>query len=240
MVQALLLLLLLGRGPAFAQGNVQEWSATPKNSETTNEVPPAPSEEAGPATDDTAEIERARQKLAADPTLQLGQQIDADLVALQNAVKGGATSVDILKNPKLRHALGDLWQRNPMKDMNETKLKAMMNDSSSPLAPVLRAFPGGEKFVLGLMRSPDAIPQLLKIFDKSEALKVWLGVAIGLMIVFWAVKKKVVKEKWPWWKKFFVRAGFSLGFMACMTLTLVVLFREELGPTIKVAFETLV
>lgn len=239
----LALCLVLSCRDGLAQGNVQVWDARSPDApaaadgSTTTELDPAATGSPDQGTDDIAELEKLRAKQAIDPTVKLGQEIDQNLIDLQGAFGKGATTADVLRDPKLRQSLIKAFEINPLAKMPPGEIREHLKKSH--LGPLFKSYPQSLDFVTALMLDAKAMPQLVKILERSEDLRNCLIAALVMMVLVMFAKSKLIPKKMAWWKKFLASASLSLLLMCFSTGLLLVVFSDELGPTLRVAWETL-
>lgn len=237
---------LLLSSVVYAQGSVQVWS------DRTSELPAAKVENAAQGTPSPAlpadapaevldshhvnEVEALREKAAKDPTAKLGVEIDRNLLELQAALDGGASSFDILNNPKLRQNLIKAFESNPMKDVPPAQLEAALKKSEA--RGLFERFPALMKFMVNFMRHPTALAQLVKSLERREAWRNCLAASLTLMVLLFFLKHKLMTDKTPWWKKTLYSLGNSVFFFCCSLSIALFVFSEELGPTIDVIKQT--
>lgn len=228
-----ILLTLLVSTPLLAQGNVQVWDA--RTEELPEEVPPPP-EETIEAVASPEEAEDVRKQANEAATTKLGEDIDQNLVQLQAAMDKGVTAFDVAQDSKLRNLVIKTFDNNPLAKLTPEQIHK--NILSSSLAPVFYRYPKLLDFMTNFLRHPKAFADLMRSLNRTEAWRNCFIASLILMVLVFFLKRRVIKPKFPWWKKFAYSACFSLAFMLISTSMMLITFSEEFAPTWDVISQT--
>ena len=169
-----------------------------------------------------------------------GPKLDPNLLELQAALQGGKSSLDILRDPVLRKKLIAAYQVNPMATVPRPMLKEMLTEQlqKTPLAGIAQQFPKVVDFFVDFMRHPKALGQAVKILDRMEDLKQCGYVSIGLMVLVFILRKKLVSKRTKFFKKIAISLSTSALLLGGSLGYLWYSFSEELAPGLEVFKQT--
>ena len=184
------------------------------------------------------EEEKAQQESKAEA--ESGPQLNPHLLELQAALQGGRSSMDILQDPQLRKKLIAAYQNNPMVHVPREMLKEMLTEqmNKTPLAGVIKQFPKLLDFLVDFMRHPKALGQSVKILDRMDDLKRCGYVSIGLMILVFILRKKLITKRTAFMKKIGISLSTSALLLGGSLGYLWYSFSEELAPGLEVFKQT--
>ncbi len=183
------------------------------------------------------ELAAAREKQAKTSVGAVGQQIDQDLLALQGAMSKGASALDILRDKKMRQSFINAFQNNPMAQLPREAVRPMLAEQlkKTPWGKVADRFPKFLDFMVDFMRDPRAVPQLVKMLDRTVAMRNCGIASIVLWILLLVVRKKVQGRRASFFRKLGYQLVFSLAFFAGSLAIFWATFEQELGPTVAIA-----
>lgn len=236
----ILFLSIFPQEKSWGQGSVQEWSARTESATTTelDSQPTETVETVAPNEDpEVMEAERLRKEAANDPNAKLGQEIDRNLIELQSAMKGDVSALTILMDSKMRESLGKMFESNPLQLIPDSIIEENLQKTN--FGPIFKKFPFLLRFMKNFMKHPNAFSQLLKVFERREAMKVCGITSIVLMILIIFIKRKVISPKIVWWRRFLISQCFNCMFFFTLIIIYSVTFSTELAPTFQVLKESL-
>jgi hypothetical protein len=142
-------------------------------------------------------------------------QAEKDFEAIQVAVRGGATVIQIMRDPSLRLKLVSAYQKNPLSDLPEPLIRASVigQFSQNPIGKwLIENVPALQNFFVEFIRDPLALGALFQILNHIDDLMFYGNVTIVLFFVMYFVRRQVLFTMESRLKRIFIRLCFNFIF----------------------------
>ncbi len=110
----------------------------------------------------------------------------------------------------------------------------LANVQGKPAHKIFTKFPKTLDISVDILRDQEAMPAMLGIFARKNALKVYFFSWIGIMIFGYLFKKIFFSKRWPAFKRFSMSLLLSLTLSAFSLWLFYYIFTKEVGPTLAV------
>jgi hypothetical protein len=143
-----------------------------------------------------------------------------------------------LMDEKVVRVLQKMTEQNPLKYQHPDQVRMLILEKSKgkPFEQILRDHPKVLDTTVDFVRDEKALPSLVGLLLKRDALKIYFYIWVGLIILSWGIKKFWIRKKKRWSKL----KRFSLSLMVSLSTTAVSfyifynMFTEELTPSIRI------
>jgi hypothetical protein len=158
--------------------------------------------------------------------------VNKDLFEIQDAIKGGKSSIDLLSDPVLREKLVRAYEVNPMAKLPKEMIRGMLLDKvkGTPVEWVFDFAPLVLDFFVNFMHHPKAVGSSIKMLNRPDDLKMCGIFSIVLFVVLFLVRRRMLRDDPPIGKIIGVRLAsiglFTLGSFVFLWIN----FTEELKP----------
>jgi hypothetical protein len=158
--------------------------------------------------------------------------VTKDLFEIQEAIKSGKSTIDLVSDPVLREKLVRAYEVNPMAKLPKEMVRGMLVDKvkGTPIEWVFNLAPLLLDFFVNFMHHPKAIGSSIKMFNRPDDLKTCGIFSLVLLVVLFLVRRRMLRGDPPIGKVIGVRLA-SVGLFTLGSFTFLwINFTEELKP----------
>lgn len=185
------------------------------------------------------EAQRAKQTEVAVKLDQTSHKIaDQTVQSLKNLKKiaeSGVKEFDILKKED-REELKKVVNQNMLGTLPRDLVRSALLDKvkGTPLEKVFELFPKLLDVIVDLARDKEAMLGIIGIVERSEDIKLFAYICIGLTICALIVRKLFIPKNGSWVRRALIRLGFNVAILSMNFGVFYTLFEQELGPVIAI------
>lgn len=141
-----------------------------------------------------------------------------------------------LMDKKVQVILQKMFSDGLMNNQSPEVVREMILDkaSGSFWEKLFKRYPKILDIFVDILRDREAFPGLIGIMGKSEDLKTYFYIWLAIIVFGILIRKKYIKKKWPFMKRFFVRTSINLSLSVVSLYIFYKMFQVEVGPTVRI------
>ncbi len=185
-----------------------------------------------------AEIDRQKQLDALQAAHAKAQPLVEPVNPLDEIKKLGHEQIDAaaMMDDKVLAILQDVLKQGTMGKIPEIEVKNMIKEKTKGTFAerVFKRFPSLLNISTDVLRDKDALSGMIGVMRRKQDLKTYGIIWLVILISGLFIKKKLVKPKWPFWKRFRTKLVINTCLSALSFYIFYSYFSEELQPTINI------